>query len=240
MSCSAFHRRSPRSPCCPSLGPWAQTSAPSRGPRLSRSPSSTLRLCVRQRTRQQARTPALQITFFNGYGRIYESGPGSPVSMADGPGVVVKTDIAAAVVRVWAAATDSNLLASFSDEFISAEWDQGHDGPGSGASFRGRDHHELLSEWEVRCFVDVYDEPNAFGWCTTDPESPGARWRFEMQPLIGGGTELLFRLLLGAGPWGLTAFIEQAPDKGHRLIADPPRRPPSEYGRSGCWHQGLR
>lgn len=41
-----------------------------------------------------------------------------------------------------------------------------------------------------------------------------------MQPLIGGGTRLLFRLLLGPGPSGLTAFIEQAPDKEHRLIAD--------------------
>lgn len=170
--------------------------------------------------RPVARTPARQITFFDGYGRTCESGPGTPLSMADGPGVVVETDIAAPVERVWAAATDINLPASFSDEFISAAWDDGHDSPRLGASFRGRNYHEMLGEWEARCFVDVCDEPDAFGWCTSDPENPGARWRFEMQALIGGGTRLLFRLLLGPGPSGLTAFIEQAPDKEHRLIAN--------------------
>ena len=77
-----------------------------------------------------------------------------------------------------------------------------------------------MGEWEARCYVDVCNEPSAFGWCTSDPANPGARWRFEMQSLVGGGTRLLFRLLLGPGPSGLTDFIEQAPDKGHRLIAN--------------------
>ena len=167
-----------------------------------------------------ARTPARQITFFDGYGRTYESGPGTPVSMADGPGVVVESDIAAPIERVWAAATDINLPANFSDEFISAAWDDGHDGPSLGAAFRGRNQHELMGEWEARCYVDVCDEPNAFGWCTSDPTNPGARWRFEMQALVGGSTRLLFRLLLGPGPSGLTGFIEQAPDKEHRFIAN--------------------
>ena len=166
------------------------------------------------------RPPARQITFFDGYGLTCEAGPSAALRMADGPGVVVETDIAAPIDEVWAAATDINLPAGFSTEFISAAWDDGHDGPALGASFVGRNYLEVLGDWEVRCFVDVCDEPNAFGWCTSDRDSPGARWRFELQDLIGGGTRLLFRLLLGPGRSGLDAFIEQAPDKEHRLIAN--------------------
>ncbi len=166
------------------------------------------------------RSPAREITFFDRYGRTYESGPRSPVSAKDGPGVVVETDIAAKVDKVWAAATDIDLPARFSDEFTGADWDDGHDGAALGATFTGRNHREDLGDWEVRCFVDVCDKPTVFGWCTSEADNPGARWRFELQPLMGGGTRLLFRLLLGPGRSGLTMFIEQAPDKEPRIIAN--------------------
>lgn len=168
--------------------------------------------------RSVPRTPARQISFFDHYGHTFDSGPGTPVRMADDPGVMVETDIAAPINKVWDAVTDINLPADFSSELISADWEDGHDSAVLGASFVGRNHLELLGEWEVRCFVDVCDEPNAFGWCTSDPDNPGARWRFELQDLIGGGTRLAFRLLLGPGRSGLDAFIEQNPDKEHRLI----------------------
>ena len=166
------------------------------------------------------RSPAREITFFDRYGRTYESGPRSPVSAKDGPGVVVETDIAAKVDKVWAAATDIDLPARFSDEFTGADWDDGHDSAALGATFTGRNHREDLGDWEVRCFVDVCDKPTVFGWCTSEADNPGARWRFELQPLMGGGTRLLFRLLLGPGRSGLTMFIEQAPDKEPRIIAN--------------------
>lgn len=164
------------------------------------------------------RTPARQITFFDHYGHTFESGPGTPVRLADDPGVMVEADIAAPINKVWDAVTDINLPAAFSSEFISAAWEDGHDSATLGASFVGRNYLEVLGEWEVRCFVDVCDEPDAFGWCTSDPDSPGARWRFELLDLIGGGTRLSFRLLLGPGRSGLDAFIEQNPDKEHRLV----------------------
>lgn len=170
--------------------------------------------------RPVARTPARQITFFDGYGRTYETGPGTPVSMADGPGIVVETDIAATIDKVWDAVTDINLPASFSDEFTGADWDDGHDSAALGATFTGRNHRKDLGDWEVRCFVDVCDKHTVFGWCTSEVDNPGARWRFELQPLMGGGTRLLFRLVLGPGRSGLTMFIEQAPDKEHRIIAN--------------------
>ena len=140
--------------------------------------------------------------------------------MADGPGMVVETDIDAEVDDVWAAVTDIDLPAQFSDEFTGATWDEGFDGPALGARFTGRNYLEVMGDWEVPCFVDVCEEPVAFGWCTSDPDNPGARWRFEVQPLMGGGTRLLYRLLLGPGPSGLNMFIEQNPDKEHRVIAN--------------------
>ena len=170
--------------------------------------------------RPARRTPAREITFLDGYGRTYESGPGTPVRMADGPGVVVETDIAAQLDEVWAAVTDIDLPARFSDEFTGADWDEGFDGPALGATFTGRNYLEVMGNWEARCFVDVCEEPVAFGWCTSDPDNPGARWRFELQSLMGGGTRLLYRLLLGPGPSGLTMFIEQNPNKEYRVIAN--------------------
>lgn len=170
--------------------------------------------------RPARRTPARDITFFDGYGQIYESGPRTSVKMADGPGMVVETDIDAEVDEVWAAVTDIDLPAQFSDEFTGATWDEGFDGPALGATFTGRNYLEVMGDWEVPCFVDVCEERKAFGWCTSDPDNPGARWRFEIQPLMGGGTRLLYRLLLGPGPSGLNMFIEQNPDKEHRIIAN--------------------
>ena len=135
--------------------------------------------------RPARRTPAREITFFDRYGRTFESGPGPAVSMADGPGMVVEADIAAEASVVWAAVTDINLPARFSEEFNGASWDEGFDGPALGARFTGQNHIETLGHREMPCFVDVCDEPSAFGWCTSDPDNPGARWRFELQPWWG-------------------------------------------------------
>ena len=170
--------------------------------------------------RPARRTPARQITFFDGYARTYESGPGTPISMADGPGTMVEVDINAHIDDVWAAVTDIDLPARFSDECTGAAWDEGFDGPALGATFTGRNHLDSMGDWEVPCFVDVCDEPTAFGWCTSDPDNPGARWRFELQPLMGGGTRLIYRLLLGPGPSGLTMFIAQTPQKAPRAISN--------------------
>ena len=57
----------------------------------------------------------------------------------------------------------------------------------------------------------------AFGWCTSDPDNPGARWRFELES-IAGAVRLRYRVLLGPGPSGISAAIESMPDKEPRIL----------------------
>lgn len=164
------------------------------------------------------RHPAREIAYFDGYARTYERGPSDPVRMADGPGTVVEADIRADPAEVWARVTDINLPAEFSEEFMGAEWQAPSRGPARGACFVGRNHHPVRGDWEVPCFVDVYRELEAFGWCTSDIDNPGARWRFELEPIVGG-TRLRFRGILGPGPSGLDVIIESRPDLEPRIIA---------------------
>ena len=164
------------------------------------------------------RHPARQIAYFDGYARTYERGPSDPVRMADGPGTVVEVDIGADPAAVWAQVTDINLPAQFSEEFVGAEWQAPSDGPALGACFVGRNHHPGRGDWEVSCFVDVFEEQAAFGWCTSDIDNPGARWRFELEPIVGGA-RLRFRGVMGPGPSGLDAIIESRPDLEPRIVA---------------------
>ena len=83
------------------------------------------------------------------------------------------------------------MPAAFSEEFLGAAWRD--DARGVGAVFTGRNHHPAIGEWSIPCFVEVCDEPRSFGWCTSDPDDPGARWRFDLEPL-GGQTRLRFTL----------------------------------------------
>ena len=164
------------------------------------------------------RHPAREIAYFDGYARTYERGPSTPVCLADGPGTVVEADIRAEPGAVWEKVTDINLPAEFSEEFVGAEWQTGSEGPALGACFVGRNHHPARGDWEAPCIVDVFDEQAAFGWCTNDVDNPGARWRFELEP-IAGGTRLRFRAIMGPGPSGLDAIIEARPDLEPRIIA---------------------
>ena len=165
------------------------------------------------------RRPARKVTFFDGYARIYESGPSSPIRLADGPGTMAEVDIPGAeVADVWPLICDIDLPARFSEEFLGASWAEGFDGPALGATFVGRNQHPAVGEWEVPCFVDVYEPEAVFGWCTSDPENPGARWRFELVRIIGA-IRLRFELFLGPGPSGLSWRIAQEPDKEPRFIS---------------------
>ena len=163
------------------------------------------------------RLPAREIAYFDGYARTYERGPSDPVRIADGPGTVVEADVRAEPAAVWAEVTDINLPARFSEEFQGAEWTGGGDGPALGACFVGRNHHPARGDWEAQCFVDVFIEQAAFGWCTSDIGNPGARWRFELEPVVGG-TRLRFRGILGPGPSGLDEIISARPDLEPRII----------------------
>ncbi len=153
----------------------------------------------------------------DGHARTYERGPSDPVRLADGPGTVAEADIQADPADVWTAVTDINLPAQFSEEFQGAEWVEGCDGPALGARFVGRNHHPGRGDWEAQCFVDVFDEQAAFGWCTNNMDNPGARWRLELESIVDG-TRLRFRGILGPGPSGLDDIIAARPDLETRII----------------------
>lgn len=147
--------------------------------------------------------------------RTFRSGPSDPICLADQPGTWVEVDIAASPDRVWSLVADIEVPARFSEEFLGASWESG--GPGPGASFVGRNRHPAIGEWEVRCFIEVYESARAFGWATQDPERPGARWRFDLEP-IEGGTRLRYSMSMGPGPSGISVAIESMPDKEPRIL----------------------
>jgi nitroreductase len=165
--------------------------------------------------RRAPRHPARAITSFDRFGTTFRSGPGDELRFADGPGLFVEVEVAAPPAAVWPLVTDLNAPAAFSEEFLGAEWND--DTRGVGAVFTGRNHHPAVGEWTVPCFVEVCDEPRSFGWCTSDPDDPGARWRFDLEPL-GGHTRLRFTYQLGPGASGTTAALSANPGKEGRVL----------------------
>ncbi len=165
--------------------------------------------------RRAPRHPARSITYFDRYGTTAERGPSEDIVFADGPGAVAEADIDAPPAAVWALVTDIGLPARFSTEFVGAEW--ADDQRGVGAVFHGRNQHPAIGEWTVPCFVDAADEPWAFGWRTSDPDEPGARWRFDLEP-NGRSTRLRFSYRLGPGASGTTMAISSNPGKETRVI----------------------
>lgn len=150
--------------------------------------------------------------------RTYRGGRSDPVCLADEPGTWVETDIAAPVERVWALVSDITVPALFSDEFIGASWN-GDDGDdvGVGASFVGTSRHPAIGEWKVESFVEVYEKARSFAWATSDPNNPGARWRFDLEAL-GSSTRLRYSMSMGPGPSGISAAIAAMPDKEARIL----------------------
>lgn len=166
--------------------------------------------------RPAPRRPARQVVWLNGWGLTVERAPagGRPV-MADGPGVAVEADIEAPPELVWPVVTDLDAPAAFSREFLGAEW---LDEPGEGARFVGRNRLGER-EWEAECRVAEWSPGRRFSWHVGDPAAPGARWSFELEPLVGGATRLRFSVGLGPGPSGLTAAIEADPGAEADIVA---------------------
>jgi hypothetical protein len=111
--------------------------------------------------------------------------------------------------------TELNLPARFSSEFLGAEW--AGDERGIGAMFHGRNQHPAFGQWTVPCSVDSFDEPRAFGWRTSNPGNPGARWRFDLEDR-NGGTRLRFSYVIGPGPSGTTRAIANNPGRESRVL----------------------
>jgi Polyketide cyclase / dehydrase and lipid transport/Nitroreductase family len=165
--------------------------------------------------RRAPRHPARSITYFDRFGTTFDQGPDEVLRFEDGPGVVTEIDIDASTAAVWELVSDVNLPARFSSEFVGADW--AGDQRGVGAVFHGRNRHQAVGEWTLPCFVDAYDEHTAFGWRTSDPDNPGARWRFDLEPRPGG-TRLRFSYAMGPGASGTTAAIAAHPGKEARVL----------------------
>jgi nitroreductase len=161
------------------------------------------------------RPSARSITYFDRYGVTAERGPSREWRFEDGLGLVTEVDIEASPAAVWALVTDISLPARFSTEFRGAEW--ADDARGVGAMFTGRNYHSAIGEWTTSCFVETFDENTAFGWCTSDMDRPGARWRFDIQPR-DRGTRLRFAYRIGPGQSGTTMAIANYPDREGRVL----------------------
>jgi hypothetical protein len=138
------------------------------------------------------------------------------VKYADGPTTSVEVEIASPPADVWALVSDINVPASFSEEFLRAEWIDAD--PAEGATFRGYNRHPVVGEWDVVCTVTAFDAPNSFEWVVGDAENRAARWRFDLSPAESGST-LRFSAEMGPGPSGLTPVIERRPDREDDIVA---------------------
>lgn len=147
--------------------------------------------------------------------RTFRAGPSNPVCLADQPGTWVEIDVDAPVDQVWSLVTDIDLPARFSEELQGASWIDA--GPAQGARFVGRNQHPAIGEWEVECFVEVWEEGRSFAWANGEEANPGARWRFDLEP-NGRGTRLRFSMSMGPGPSGISMAIEAMPDKEPRIL----------------------
>jgi len=163
------------------------------------------------------RFPAKQITYLNRYGRTFLRGPSSPPCLADGPGARVEVDIKAGPNAVWDIISDIELSSRYSSESTGAVWNPPHTGPALGASFTGTNRHPAIGDWSIECFVDRFDKGRLLGWSTSSVDDPGARWQFELTPIIGG-TRLIYTMSIGPGPSGISAAILAMPDKEPRIL----------------------
>lgn len=138
------------------------------------------------------------------------------VKYADGPTTTVEVQIDAPPSALWPLVCDINAPAEFSPEFQGADWID--EGPALGATFRGRNKHQVVGEWSVVCTVTAMDHESAFEWTVGDVDHPTAKWRFELEP-EGAGSILRFTSRIGPAPSGLTPAIERMPDREEEIVS---------------------
>ncbi len=163
------------------------------------------------------RRPASNITYFDqwGFTREVPSSDGS-ARIQDGPGVVAEIDIEARPRKVWELISDINMPALFSNEFVGAEWVSG-DPVSVGSRFIGRNSIPGLRDWETECIVTECVEREAFEWRVTDPDKPGAIWRFDLAEQ-GGGSRLRFSMVIGKENNGTAPRAQEDPSRENEVL----------------------
>ena len=137
--------------------------------------------------------------------------------MSDRPTVDAETFIEAPPAQVWELVTDIVRMGQWSPEYQGGEWLDEATGPAVGARFRGRNKRGDR-EWQSTSTVTEADAGRSFAWAVSDPENASATWRFDLAPQ-GSGTLLRQHVELGPGPSGLTARIEEMPDREEEIVA---------------------
>ena len=137
--------------------------------------------------------------------------------MSDKPTVDAETFIQAPPSDVWELVTDIVRMGQWSPEYQGGEWLDEATGPAVGARFRGR-NKRADREWQSTSTVTEADAGRSFEWAVGDPANASATWRFDLAPQ-GSGTLLRQHVELGPGPSGLTARIEELPDREEEIVA---------------------
>jgi hypothetical protein len=136
---------------------------------------------------------------------------------ADCPTTEAELVVAAPPSVVWPLVCDIAMPARFSSEFQDGQWLDGTAGPALGARFRGRNYHEAVGTWETVSTIFEFEPERVFGWAVGDPAVPAARWRFSLEP-AAAGTRLRQWMQIGPGESGISALIQQMPDKESRIL----------------------
>lgn len=163
------------------------------------------------------RRPAQEITYFDqwGYTREQPSSDGT-AHFDNGVGVTVEIDIEAKPSVVWALVSDATTPSRFGGELQWVEWLDPT--PEVGARFVGHNRLEGLGEWSTTSWVSRYEPERVFAWNVVDPDQPGARWSFELEP-IGRTVRLRQRVTLGPGESGTSAMIRKRPEREQPILA---------------------
>ena len=137
--------------------------------------------------------------------------------------VVAQEVVAAPPELVWDLVADITRVSGWSPECIRTAWLGQPAGPWPGARFKGHNRFPNGFEWEVTCVVTEADRPRTFGWSVLDdsgdPARPSSLWRYEIDPLPGGGSRVRQRFTHGPGFSFLRAIAENAPNLAADFIA---------------------
>jgi uncharacterized protein YndB with AHSA1/START domain len=131
--------------------------------------------------------------------------------------------VAARPERVWDLVADITRVGAWSPECIRATWLGEPGRPQPRARFVGHNRLPNGFEYQVTCVVTEANRPRAFAWVVLDdsgdPARPSSSWRYQIDPLPGGGSRVQQRFTHGPGASYLRATTAKAPDRAAEIIA---------------------
>jgi Polyketide cyclase / dehydrase and lipid transport len=123
---------------------------------------------------------------------------------------------------VWDLVADVTRVGEWSPECVRAAWLGEPGRPQPGAMFTGYNRLPNGFEYQVTCVVTEADRPRAFAWAVLDdsgdPARPSSLWRYQIDPLPGGGSRVRQRFTHGPGASFLRAAAAKAPDRAAEII----------------------